>query len=386
MCAIEVKKFNHNNQELAIRFGLGAVKAVGLKMLDGVCQERDRDGKFSDIYDFTSRAGSRFVNKKSIEALAKSGAFDNIHKNRHQILESQEILSRFSSQQEKERSNPQMSLFSNEVGLKDKIPDLINCKNWEKKERLEREFEAFGFFPNEHPTEDYIEDLQKRGILTSEFLELEVKNNQIIKLFGSVAYSRHKSSAKGRYSYLTMSDPYGIYEASIFDDDLITRSRDIMVDGTILVLEVLIRKDEGGVRILVKNITELVEFIKHTPARKEVFQDIRENPKKNFGKDGYQQKNKNTIDPLDVQKKRDEEIKRLKNKDILEKVEIEIVKREDILVVKSFLTHKIPNIDFDKKTKIYLLIKDNNKITKILLEDLYILDKKDLSNLKLRLN
>ena len=178
MCAIEVKKFNHNNQELAIRFGLGAVKAVGLKMLDGVCQERDRDGKFSDIYDFTSRAGSRFVNKKSIEALAKSGAFDNIHKNRHQILESQEILSRFSSQQEKERSNPQMSLFSNEVGLKDKIPDLINCKNWEKKERLEREFEAFGFFPNEHPTEDYIEDLQKRGILTSEFLELEVKNNQ----------------------------------------------------------------------------------------------------------------------------------------------------------------------------------------------------------------
>ncbi|MFT5795390.1 MAG: DNA polymerase-3 subunit alpha, partial [Ulvibacter sp.] len=238
MCAIKVKKFNHNNQELAIRFGLGAVKAVGLKMLDGVCQERDRDGKFSDIYNFTSRAGSRFVNKKSIEALAKSGAFDNIHKNRHQILESQEILSRFSSQQEKERSNPQMSLFSHEVGLEDKIPDLIDCKNWEKKERLEREFEAFGFFPNEHPTEDYIEDLQKRGILTSEFLELEAKNNQIIKLFGSVAYSRHKSSAKGRYSYLTMSDPYGIYEASIFDDDLITRSRDIMVDGTILVLEV----------------------------------------------------------------------------------------------------------------------------------------------------
>ena len=383
MSAIEVKKFNHNDQELAIRFGLGAIKAVGIKMIDEICQKRAKEGKFNDIYDFASRAGGKFVNKKSIEALAKSGAFDNIHPNRHQILESQEILSRFASQKEEEKSNPQMSLFGGEIGLEDTRPDLINCQDWEKKEKLEKEFEAFGFFPNEHPTEDHIDDLQKRGVVTSEFLESEAKNDQIIKLFGSVAYSRHKSSAKGRYSYLTMSDPYGIYEASIFDDDLITRSRDIMADGTNLVLEVLIRKDDGGIRILVKNITELVEFIKHIPARKEIFQDIRANPKKSYGQGDYKQKDKNAIDPLEAQRKRDEELQKLKNKDILEEAQIEITKREDIFNIKSFLANKIPKVEFDKKTKIYLLIKDNDQINKILLDNLYILDDKDLSDLKL---
>lgn len=379
--AIEVKKFNHNNQELAIRFGLGAIKAVGIKMIDEICQKREKEGKFIDIYDFSSRAGGKFVNKKSIEALAKSGAFGNIHQNRRQIFESQEILSRFASQQEEEKSNPQMSLFGGEMGLEDKKPDLIKCDDWQKQEKLEKEFEAFGFFPNEHPTEDYIDDLQKRGVLTSEFLESEAKNDQIIKLFGSVAYSKHKSSAKGRYSYLTMSDPYGIYEASIFDDDLITKSRDIMADGTNLVLEVLIRKDDGGIRILVKNIIEMVEFIKHIPAKKEAFADIKINQKKSFGKENYQKKDPDFIDPLAAQQKRDVELKKLQNKDILPEIEIKISKREDILAIKSFLSNKIPKIEFNKRTKVYLLVQDQAKVIKILLDDSYILDQRDFDNL-----
>jgi DNA polymerase III alpha subunit len=379
---IEVKKFNHKEQELAIRFGLGAIKAVGLKMIDEICQKRDEQEEFEDIYDFSSRAGSKFVNKKSIEALAKSGAFASIHSNRRQIFESQEILSKFASQKEQEKSNPQMSLFGSEIGLEDKKPDLVQCDDWQKKEKLEKEFEAFGFFPNEHPTEDFIDDLQRRGVLTSEFLESEAKNDQIIKLFGSVAYSKHKSSAKGRYSYLTMSDPYGIYEASIFDDDLITKSRDIMADGTNLVLEVLIRKDDGGIRILVKNITELAEFIKHIPAKKEAFSDIKINQKKSFEKGNFQKRDQNIIDPIASQQKREEELKKLQNKNILDQVEIEIKKREDIFIIKSFLIHKIPKVDFNKRTKIYL--KTNKH--KILLDDLYILDDKELSDLKLKLS
>lgn len=383
--AIEVKKFNHNNQELAIRFGLGAIKAVGIKMIDEICQKREKEGKFNDIYDFASRAGGKFVNKKSIEALAKSGSFDDIHPNRCQILESQEILSRFASQKEEEKSNPQMSLFGGEMGLEDKKPDLIKCNDWQKKEKLEKEFEAFGFFPNEHPTEDYIDDLQKRGVLTSEFLQSEAKNDQIFKLFGSVAYSKHKSGPKGRYAYLTMSDPYGIYEASIFDDELITKSRDIMADGTNLVLEVLIRKDEGGIRILVKNITEMVEFIKHIPAKKEAFADIRINERKSYGKDNYQKKDPNFIDPIAAKQKRDEELQKLQNKDILPEIELKINKREDIFNIKSFLSNKTPKIEFEKRTKIYLLIKNNDQITKILLDDSYILDQKDFNDLKSRL-
>ncbi len=84
---------------------------------------------------------------------------------------------------------------------------------------------------------------------------------------------------------------------------------------------------------------------------------------------------------LQLSKKR-RGLQKLQNKDILDWVEIEIKKREDIFIVKSFLIHKIPKVDFNKRTKIYLKTKQH----KILLDDLYILDDKELSDLKLKLS
>ena len=89
---IEVKKYNSDGKELAIRFGLGAIKAVGVGMVEEVIKNRIQNGGFNNIYDFASKAGSKAINKKALEALAKSGAFDSIHESRNQIVESVEII------------------------------------------------------------------------------------------------------------------------------------------------------------------------------------------------------------------------------------------------------------------------------------------------------
>ena len=148
-------------KQYAIRFGLGAIKAVGLKMMDNLVKIREKEGEFNDIYQFCQKVDSKSINKKSIEALAKSGSFDNLEPNRRKIAESFEILSNYSSQLKEENESSQMSLFSNDQDYNAK-PDLKNIDNWNKADKLKSEFEAFGFFLNEHPIDDYLDELKKK--------------------------------------------------------------------------------------------------------------------------------------------------------------------------------------------------------------------------------
>ena len=95
--------------DLAIRFGLGAIKAVGFGTMEVVASERKENGDFKDVYDFAERLDPRSINKKSIEALAKAGAFDSLHKNRCQIAESFDVLSSYSTERKNAASSNQMS-------------------------------------------------------------------------------------------------------------------------------------------------------------------------------------------------------------------------------------------------------------------------------------
>lgn len=107
---------------------------------------------------------------------------------------------------------------------------------------------------------------------------------------GIVAGSKHRSGPRGRFAYLTVSDPYGMFEAMIFDEAIITSARDILVDGSAIALECLIRKGDGGIRISVREVKKLDDFIKNTKAQEEDFEDIR---KQQFSRGGgnYDRKN-----------------------------------------------------------------------------------------------
>ena len=105
MKELEVKKYDEKGNELAIRFGLGSIKAVGVGAMKNLVQIREKNKSFTDIYHLASNLGSKILNKKSVEALSKSGSLDLIHKNRKQIFESCEIICKFSSSQEEEKSS-----------------------------------------------------------------------------------------------------------------------------------------------------------------------------------------------------------------------------------------------------------------------------------------
>ena len=367
----KVKKYDEDGKELAIRFGLGGIKAVGIGIMEEMIRNRNKDSTFKDIYDFSARLGTKIISKKSLEALSKAGAFDNIHKNRNQIFESCEIICKYSGFKEIEKNSNQMSLFGVGSAVKEEKPALKDVKDWNKQERLQKEFEAFGFFINEHPIDDFSDKLQKRGITFSDELDgLEIEDGDIIKLSGVVAYSRHRSGSKGRYAYLFLSDPRGIFETSIFDEELITNSRDLMGDGNNLVIEALVRKDEGGTRLLVRSIEALEKFIKNTKEG---------TPKKRKSRKNNGWKREETIEDSSYDQAFQRKIEELKNKESISEIIIEIANRDTILNVKSFLSQKLlpQNIDIANVTRVFLV----SEGLKIELPNKYLIDKNDLERI-----
>jgi DNA polymerase III alpha subunit len=374
---LKVKKYDESGTELCIRFGLGAIKAVGVGAMSNLIKARKQEGEFIDIYDFAAKSGAKILNKKSVEALSKAGAFDNIHENRNQILQSCEMICKYASTKEEEKNSSQMSLFESQ-NINIANPPLKKVGDWNKKEKLQKEFEAFGYFPAGHPLDDELISLKKRGVITSDILNEDnvIKDNSILKLSGVVAYCKHRSGPKGRFAYLTLSDPFGIYETFIFSEDLITKSRDLMEAGQSLVLTCLIRVDEGGTRILIRDMMLCNDFIKETQARNNEYQDIKIQPKKRKYNENWKEYSKGNDPKSDIVSLKvayDKKISELKQKDIFNSITIEINNRHAILDCKSFLSQKLAPKDLKETTKIYIQT-GNNKIE---LTENYLIEKTD---------
>lgn len=372
--------------DLAIRFGLGAIKAVGFGTMEVVASERKENGDFKDVYDFAKRISPRLVNKKSVEALAKAGAFDRVGNNRRQIAESFETLAAYSAQQNEESSSNQMSLFGGmaEANIK---PKLKQTEDWNRAERLQKEFEAFGFFLNEHPIDVAIPDLRKRGVIFSDKLERdELKDGALVKMVGVIANSKHRSSARGRFAYINISDPFGIFETMVFDEALITNSRDILVDGSVIALDCLIRRDEGGIRILIQGVKKLEDFLRNTEAAKEEFEDIKQQATRNFrgnSSSGYKPKTSDaktpetkTSGPKTSGAKPSQPIPQPKK--IPAEIEILITRREQILMLKSLLSQRSAPESEENTTEVSF-ITDGKKI---LLPGKFLLNEIDLLRIK----
>lgn len=368
-------------QKLAIRFGLGAIKAVGLNMMQNAADERIENGKFKDIYDFAERLDPKTVNKKSIEALSKAGAFDKLNDNRHQLATSFDIISAYGAQKQEAASSNQMSLFG-ALGEDDKRPELKKVEKWDKTEKLKKEFEAFGFFLNEHPIDDHVSDLKRRGVIFSEKLdEDDLEDNSLIKMAGVVAGSKHRSSARGRFAYLTVSDHLGLYEVMIFDEELITNCRDLLEDGSVIQHDCLIKKDEGGTRILMRDVKGLHDFIRDTKPKKEFFEDIkkqksRRNFKDNAAANGFEKKEQQEREVYQ------QKIEDLKSKKFLSSVQIIIKERTALMQIKSLLTQKTAPDDFEKFTQVSFSVMREGKIYKVDLPQKYLLDNVDSSRLQ----
>ncbi len=259
--------YYYGDKELAIRYGLGIIKGVGIDLTENIKEEIRKNGEFKNIFDFCGRVGTKIVNKKTIESLAKSGAFDSIHENRKQIHDSCEILSSYARSKEEERNSIQISLFGDLMNDNTSmLPKLVNTDDWIGYDKYQKEFEAFGFYLKNHPLDTIKDELIAKGITFFNEIEESIEDNSIIKMAGVIISTSIKSSDKGRYAYISLSDPTGLAEVSLFNGDLITEHKDWLDDKEHhqLVFECQIRKDESTMRINARDFWLLDDYLKNT--------------------------------------------------------------------------------------------------------------------------
>ncbi len=373
----KVKRY-HENEELAVRYGFCGVKGVGSNVGEEIVNERKAHGDFKDIFDFVERVSGKVINKKTMEALAKSGAFDNIHNNRKQIHDSCEVLSKYCASFQEEKNSSQLSLFGGFDSGSNVKPILAKTDDWFGVERYQREFEAFGFYLKGHPLDSLKTDLESRGITYSNELESDnILDGDKIRLAGVVVSTSIKSSAKGRYAFIGLSDPKGMIEVALFDNDLITAHKDWIDDKEHhqLVVECTIKKDDGGFRAIANNFSLLKDFIKntapgtlqkitHRPPKKEWNGEKKPWQNKEGGNNNFSKKEDTTSykhDPIVIQKS-------LEPPKMIGEMNI-YIKNQSPLKDLNRILNASKRENAKEFTKVYLHVDNNGQDVKIYLGD-----------------
>lgn len=248
--------------EKKIVFGLSALKNVGLAAVEAIIEERNKNGRFTSIFNLMERVSNKQLNKRLLESLIKAGALDSVHKNRKQLLNSVALLLDYGALEESEAATNQTSLFGDNI---DKIyPALPELEDYISDEKANLECEAMGFYLNNHPLEEFTPILKNLKVNWSRetFSDLE-EGYTNIKLAAVILSSKSKLSPKGRFYILQLSDPSGMYEATLFNSDVINESADLLNSKLPMLFQLDARKDEGGLRLSINKISFLSHFIKN---------------------------------------------------------------------------------------------------------------------------
>jgi DNA polymerase-3 subunit alpha len=194
-----------------IRFGLAAIKGVGEVAVEAILKARNERGKFTSLSDLCARADGRSVNRKTLEALVKTGACDGFGQTRATLsAQIERTLARAASILS-DRQKGQSSLFG---ALEEKAPpmpeSISNLSEWPQHELLAHEKELLGFYVTGHPLTPFAPILEKYALADTAKLA-ELPNRSLTRIGGLIAAVQNGVSKKSGkpYSMVTLEDLEG---------------------------------------------------------------------------------------------------------------------------------------------------------------------------------
>ncbi len=210
----EVLPLENDEKSLSkIRFGLTAIKGLGEDTVDIIIFERNQNGKYKNLQDFAKRVPAKVMNKKTLEALAFSGALDAFG-NRGAIVDSLDELAKFARDYQHKESAGQMGLFGGvdeaaiEFSLKETVATKEDILAWER--------ESLGLFVSDHPLKGLNDYFEKYGTLIGRLNESEDKG-QRRTIHGLVIKCRKIITKRGKnMAILELEDTSGKIECAIF--------------------------------------------------------------------------------------------------------------------------------------------------------------------------
>jgi DNA polymerase-3 subunit alpha len=252
-----------------IHYALAALRGVGRQAVEAIIAARS-ERPFTDLADFGARINPRAVNKRVLESLAASGAFDPIEPNRARAFAAVDALMATAQRTQEDAVRGQSELFGGAVQAAPIIVPALEA--WLPAERLQREYEAVGFFLSGHPLDDYAAALKRLRVQSWAEFARAVKNGAGAgRVAGTVVARTERRTKNGsKMGIIGLSDPTGHYEAVLFAEGL-AQYRDLLEPGTAVLLFLTAEVQADEVRARIQSVEPLDEAAARTQKGLRVF-------------------------------------------------------------------------------------------------------------------
>ena len=226
-----------------IRYGLGAVKGTGEQAVNVILKARESGGPFKDLFDFCERVDKRMVNRRTIEALIRAGAFDSIDDHRARLMASVGVA--IEAAEQAERNAMQVSLFDvfDGAAAEEHKPQYCESARWVERQKLAEEKLALGFFFSGHPFNEVRQEVSRFARRPLSSLEPR-KEPQL--LAGLVTGVRTKITSRGKMAFVQLDDGTTSLEISVFNETFETERGKIREDEVLIVEGKVQRDDFAG--------------------------------------------------------------------------------------------------------------------------------------------
>ena len=240
------------NQKGEIRFGFSGLKGVGEKAIEDTIEERKKHGPYSSIFDLVKRVNQRTVNKKSLESLVYSGAFDCFT----DLIRAQyfyqapgdipalEKIIKFGSVYQTQNATTSNTLFG-DLQMPDIVPPkLLPCEPWPLATQLDYEKDITGMYMSGHPLDNFKFEMRFYNICPlADFVEFKAEvqtqpnPGRQFRLAGLVVDAQNRMTKTGKnFGILTLEDYSGKSEFMLWSEDF-AKYNHYMEKGTILMVE-----------------------------------------------------------------------------------------------------------------------------------------------------
>jgi len=240
-----------------IRYGLGAIKGTGQQAIDAIVKAREEGGPFTSLFDFCVRVDRSRLNKRTVEALVKAGAFDTLQRNRAALAASIDRAFEFSNAAVANVN--QGGLFDmmgeDAHGSSTQEPDLVDVLPWGVKEQLTHEKTAVGFYLSGHLFDAVEREVR---LFAKRKIDDLIDSREPQLLAGIVSDLRIINGQRGKLAIFKLDDKSAVMEATA-DEAMINANRHLLKDDELVIVMAKMQADRfsGGYRLSIQQVWDL---------------------------------------------------------------------------------------------------------------------------------
>jgi len=239
----------------AIQYGLGAVKGTGQSAIDAIIQARTQGGPFASLFDFCARVDRARINKRTVDALVKAGAFDALGAERASLAASIPLAFDFAEAQQANADQAGLFDFGDSHAASTQEPPLLPAEPWSIKERLGFEKLALGFYLSGHLFDQSADEVRQFAKRCNADV---VDSREPQLLAGIVTELRVVNGQRGRVAIFKLDDKTEAIEA-VANEELLNASRELLKDDELVIVQGKVQPDRfsGGLRLNVQQVWDL---------------------------------------------------------------------------------------------------------------------------------